>query len=236
MPERSFRTNLDRYLRKEDTFLARQLHRCVPLQGYAYRNSEAKRRTDRIIAFPMAACALPLIAILAIAKKLEDGGSCFYTQQRLDQHREPIDVIKIRCMRPDADQNMGANLHNAVRFGEDKDPRNTRLGSFMRKFELEELPQLLWVWKNLSLVEIRSAPQYVFDHLHRMCPDWADEWEEYYFSGIPGIDSLNSAVNRKRKDDTRRYHLDALYARKASLGLDLFVLYRTVVRMIDKLL
>lgn len=236
MSERTLATRIDRYLRREDTILAHAAQKLSSAQGRSYRKGETKRAFEMTLAIPLAIATLPLASALAIAKKLEDGGSCFYIQKRLNQEGKTIGVVKIRCMREDADKDLGANLENAVKFGEDKDPRNTRLGSFMRKFELEELPQLWQIVKgDLSLVDIRSAPKYVFDHLHKECPQWVDKWEEAYYSGKAGVFSLNSAINNRPKDDTRRYHLDMLYARKASLGLDLFILYRTGLRIMDKI-
>lgn len=236
MSERTFATHIDRYLRRDDTILAHAIQKLSSAQGRSYRESKIKRAFEVVITVPLAIATLPLTATLAAAKKIEDGGSCFYIQERLDYKRETIGVVKIRCMKDGADKDLGANLKNAVKLGEDKDPRNTRLGGLMRKFELEELPQLWQIVKgDLSLVDIRSAPKYVFDHLHQECPGWVDEWQEAYYSGKPGVFSLNSAVNNRRKDDARRYHLDMLYARKANLGLDLFILYRTGLRMIDKI-
>jgi len=216
--------------------LARSLRAISPTKGHEYRESRAKRALELVIATPAALATSPLMGSLAMAKRLEDGGSAFYVQERVNSVGESVGVVKIRCMREDADSNLGANLTHAVQFGEDKDPRNTRLGSFMRKFELEELPQLWQVVRgDISLVDIRSAPQYVFDHLHKECPDWVGEWEKAYLEGEGGLFSLNSAISNQRKDDARRYHFDMLYSRKASLGLDLFVLYRTGLRMADKL-
>lgn len=235
MVERSFRRKVDRYLRRENSVLAKTLKAISPYEGREYRESRQKRAIELVLATPLAISTLPLLAALATAKKLEDGGSCFYVQDRLDRHGNKIGVVKIRCMRENADADVRANLENAVQFGESKDPRNTRLGGFMRQFELEELPQLWQVVNgDLSLVDIRSAPQYVFDHLETECPGWVGEWSDAYFKGVPGVFSLNSAVNNERKDDTRRYHYDLLYSRKASLGLDMFVLYRTGLRMAEK--
>lgn len=235
MKEIDFATRVDRYLRREDTLLAHTFRAISPDVGQDYRNSPEKRVTELVIATPFAVITLPVMGILASAKKLEDGESAFYVQKRLSQDGS-IPVVKIRCMKMDADNDTWANLHNAAIYGEECDPRNTRLGRFMRKYELEELPQL-WqvVAGQLSLVDIRAAPQYVFDFIKENRPETFEEWEvAYRASDRPGIFSLNSAISKRRKNDIKRHHYDLLYAKKASLGLDLYILYRTGLRMAKK--
>lgn len=230
-----YATRIDRYLRREDTFLALTLRVVSPDVGCEYRESPEKRVAELVIATPLAVATLPVMGILATAKKIEDGESAFYVQERLSRYGS-IPVVKIRSMKKDADNDIGTNLHNAATYGEECDPRNTRLGGFMRKYELEELPQL-WqvVAGQLSLVDIRAAPQYVFDFIKKNRPETFEEWETAYReSNRPGIFSLNSAVSDKRKDDRKRHHYDLLYAKKASLGLDLYILYRTGLRMAKK--
>lgn len=237
MLERDFFTRIDRYFRREDTILARVLKSVSPDTGDEYRHGSPKRIAEVLISAPLAVVTLPLLSTLALAKKIEDRGSAFYIQKRIGQGGQLRSVVKIRCMRESADSDMWANLHNASVLGETHDSRNTRLGSFMRRFELEELPQLWQVMMGqLSLVEIRSAPQYVFEYLQEKRPDIVGKWRNAYFDGKPGLFSLNSAVNPSRKDDTKRYLCDAFYAEKANLGLDLFILYRTGMRMFQKLL
>lgn len=234
--ERDLATRVDRYLRQEGTVIAKILKTISPAFGTEYRRSKFKHTAEVLIATPLALTTLPIMGALTIAKKLEDGGSAFYVQKRVDEKGKSVPVIKIRCMRMDADSDLWANLKNAAEYGEENDPRNTRLGSLMRKYELEELPQL-WqvIGGQISLVEIRAAPQYVMDYMQDRNPINYPLWQEGYFLGKPGLFSLNSAVNPKRKDDAKRHHYDLLYARKATLGLDLFILYRTGMRMLQKL-
>lgn len=204
-------------------------------QGQEYRQGSLKRVTEVILATPPAIAALPVIGALALAKKGEDGGNAFYVQERVGKGGKPVPLVKIRSMRVHADADGRANQTNASRFDPENDPRNTRLGRFMRRYELEELPQL-WqvVVGQLSLVDIRSAPQYVFDYLRDARPHTFAEWESAYFSGTPGLFSLNAAVNPQRKDDRKRHHYDMLYARKASLGLNCYIIFRCIARVVEK--
>lgn len=236
MGERDFATQIDRYFRREDTILTKVLRYVSPKSGKEYRGGSFKRITDTVFATPLALATLPLVTALSLVTKLEDGGSAFYIQNRIGRDGETVPVIKVRCMRMGADSDVRASLTNASVFGEENDPRNTRFGSFMRKFELEELPQLWQVaFGQLSLIDIRSAPQYVIDYIREERFYTYKEWKKAYLEGKPGLFSLNSAMNEQRKNDLKRHHYDLLYSRRASLGLDLFILYRTGVRMLRRL-
>lgn len=236
MKERDFPTKVDRYLRREDTIIARALKTLFPPEGQKYRESMTKRVFETVIATPLALLTLPLVGTLAAIVKIEDGGTIFYIQDRLSQ-KGVFPLIKIRCMHKDADSDVWANIHNAKVYGEENDPRNTKVGRFMRQYELEELPQLWQVMSGqLKLIDIRANAQYASDYIKGKRTKTFDEWAKAYFVGQPGLFSLNSAVNPRRKDDTTRHHYDLLYAHRASLGLDLFILYRTAIRMSAKLI
>lgn len=229
-------TRIDRYFRREDTLLAEGLKAVCSHEGQEYRNCGFKKTTEILVASPLAVTTLPIVGALALAVKLEDGGSAFYVQERVNGEGKTFPLVKIRCMRKDADQDTLACLKNAVIFGEAADPRNTGMGKFMRQFELEELPQLWQVLRGeLSLIDIRALALYAIKYIEEKRPSSFHEWWEAYTAGRPGLFSLNAAVSKSRKDDTKRHHLDLLYSKKASLGLDLFILYRTGLRMGGKL-
>lgn len=232
MRERGPLVGLDRYFRREDTLLATALNKISPHCGQDYIDSSRKRVAELAITIPPAILALPVIVALAAAAKIEDGGSFFYVDQRLGRDQRPFPVIKIRSMRKGSDNAM-VNLLNAERFSAGGDPRNTRVGRFMRRHELEELPELFQVIRGyLSLVGIRAAPQYVFDYLEKIRARTFDRWKEAYFSGRPGLVSLNASMNPNHKDNRRRYHYDVFYAKRASLGLDLYILYRAARKVL----
>jgi lipopolysaccharide/colanic/teichoic acid biosynthesis glycosyltransferase len=230
---KEFGARVDRYLRREDTCLARFLKTVSPGVGREYRLSPQKRIVELVIVTPIAVITLPVMGILAIAKRLEDGGSAFYVQERISGDKT-VPVVKIRCMVEGADKDEQVNIYNAAAYKKECDPRNTRLGRFMRRYELEELPQLWQVIAGqLSLVDFRAAPRYVFEFIEKVRPTTFGEWESAYREGRrPGIFSLTSAASDERKDIRKCNHYDLLYARKASLGLDLYILCRTAARMV----
>jgi len=235
---RNFRTKVDRYLRRKNTILAKGLHVICPLEGQEYRESYKKRVAEVIMVLPIAVATLPILGILAFAAKLEDGGRAFYVQKRIGKDGTPVPLVKIRCMREGADEEQWSISHERNQIlGEANDPRNTRVGRFMRKYELEELPQL-WqvILGTIALVDIRAVAKYATDLMQKKMSTKAyNNWMNIYKQGRPGLFSLNSAVNNRRKDDMRRSPLDHLFAHRDSLGLDLFVLYRTALRMEGKL-
>ncbi len=86
----------------------------------------------------------------------------------------------------------------------------------------------------MSLVDIRIMSASGFKIIQENKPNIYERWEKDYFSGIPGLFSLNSAINPDRKNIFKRLRLDIFYAEHASLGLDLYILYRTSLRMVRK--
>lgn len=226
----------DRYFRRTDTFLARVANVAYSQYGADYINSRGKRVFDLSIGIPSTIVAAPIIAGLSITKRIEDGGSAFFIEQRLDTKLgNPIDIVKIRCMTPNADAKEG-NLNIARGLEPHQDPRNTHLGRVMRRYQLEELPQLLQVLRGkLSLIGVRPIAQYGVDNLQRR---WSakrfQRWNQAYQSGPLGISGLNQTMGSDLKEDEKRFHLDVFYTKYASLGLDLYLLWKTALTMLGR--
>jgi len=230
------RGSFDGYLRKENTALASALRFASGgKEGKDYRESINKRVVEVVITTPAIVLSAPIISGLAVAAYLEDGEAPFYKHKRIGKDARPLDVVKIRTMHGGAEGEVLCSPGSLAIEPED-DPRNTELGKKVRAYEFDELPQLLQVLKgDLSLVGIRCLPQYVFDYLEKEKPEVFAEWEQAYFEGTPSLFSLFSAMAESRKDNKKRHHYDLLYARKASLGLDLYILAKTGARMTKKL-
>jgi lipopolysaccharide/colanic/teichoic acid biosynthesis glycosyltransferase len=227
---------LDRYLRGKDSVFAWLADKACSLKGEEYLNSRCKRYLDLSVAIPAAVVTSPLVISLGIAKKLEDGGSMFFVQQRLcHQPGETISLVKIRCMRPNSDKGI-ENYSIAQGQRADQDPRNTRLGCFLRHYQLEELPQFFQVIADkLSVIGIRPNTPAGFDYLRQY---WNDErfssWQKAYFSGPLGISGVNQLFGSRTKEDKKRYHTDIFYAKNASLGLDLYLIWKTFITLLGK--
>jgi lipopolysaccharide/colanic/teichoic acid biosynthesis glycosyltransferase len=234
IPERGWVGEIDRYLRRPDTALATLSNSVFPYKGEDYLNSKCKRLLDLSVAVPAAVVSTPVVTFLGVAKKLEDGGSAFFIQERLDHNPgKTINLVKIRCMKPDSDMGLG-NFQIARGLRPSEDPRNTRLGAFMRRWQLEELPQLFQVLQGkLSIMGIRPVTQSGSENLRGI---WSGErfnkWVNAYQKGILGTSGLCQTLGSYLKEDEKRFHLDVFYTRHANLGLDLYLLWRTAVKLI----
>lgn len=232
-PRRGWIDRVDSYLRRTDTIIAELANSICPYKGEDYLNSKCKRLLDLSVAVPAAVISTPVVTVLGVAKKLEDGSSAFFVQERLSHNPgETMDLVKIRCMRSKSDVGMD-NLQIARGLTPSEDPRNTKLGVFMRKYQLEELPQVFQVLQGkLSVMGVRPNTQYGFDNLQQVwSADRFNRWADAYRSGPLGVSGLNQAFGSKLKEEEKRFHLDVFYTKHASFGLDLYLLWRTAARL-----
>jgi lipopolysaccharide/colanic/teichoic acid biosynthesis glycosyltransferase len=161
---------IDRWLRREGSWLANGLHRISSEKGSPYRLSQTKRTIDVAIGLPMTILTSPLTGLLFIASSLQEPvGHPFYKQERRKSPTETINITKFRTMKPDSDRNPDLALELSASFKPENDPRDTKLGRILRVFEFDELPQLFEVLiGKLSLVDIRSMapPDFKFVEKH----------------------------------------------------------------------
>jgi lipopolysaccharide/colanic/teichoic acid biosynthesis glycosyltransferase len=224
----------DRYFRRSDTPLAKLAYKICPYKGKEYLDGKCKvkRVLDIGVSIPAAVIAAPVISLLGIAKKLEDGGPAFFIQPRLGQHEgEKVNIVKIRSMKERSDNGI-ENIHIARGLKPSEDPRNTKFGAFMRNYQLEELPQLFQVVQGkFSMVGVRPEPQYGLDYIQEV---WSEErckrWTEAYHSGPLGLTGVNQIFGSKLKEDEKRFHPDVFFVKNDSLGLDLYLIWKTIVR------
>jgi len=221
----------DRYLRDGNTVVARLTRGVCPAKGEEYLKSGWKRALDLGVAFPAAVMATPVIFALGLAAKIEDGGPMFFTQERLKSDGGTFKILKIRSMREGSDIG-GQSLDIARGRRASEDPRSTGVGAFMRRYQLDELPQFYQiVLGQLSLIGIRPVPQYLLDYLQDNGL-WSRErlgkWQESYEDGALGLSGLGPIFGSQVKKDEAKYHLEVFYTENASLGLDLYLLWKTL--------
>lgn len=206
----------DRFLRRKDTWPARLVDLLAPQRGHAYLASRAKRRLDLLVALPALVAATPFIVLLALVNRfLQPSHDAFFTQERADHGGRRLRIVKIRSMLPESSP---AELRGFERF--------------LRRYYLDELPQLAQVMSGrLSLVGIRVLPFTVLDRLQREWSPrrWASWWAAYNRTPL-GLTGIHQVYRSAGKEDLRRYHRDVFYARSASLGLDLYLIWRTLRR------
>jgi lipopolysaccharide/colanic/teichoic acid biosynthesis glycosyltransferase len=173
------------------------------------------RALDVLIAGVALAVTSPLLAAAAIAIRLESKGSPIYRQRRVGKDGEPFELVKLRTMVSGA-ESIGAGL--AVNEG---DPRITRVGAFLRRFSLDELPNLLNVLRGeMAIVGPRPTIQAQVD---QYTPRQRRRLEVK-----PGITGWAQVNGRASLPWHERIELDVWYVDNRSLLLDLRILARTV--------
>jgi lipopolysaccharide/colanic/teichoic acid biosynthesis glycosyltransferase len=173
---------------------------------------------NRAADLAIAGCALlvasPVLALAALAVKLEDGGSVLYRQTRVGRDGADFELLKLRTMVVGA-ETMGAGL--SVNHG---DPRITRTGRLLRKLSLDELPQLWNVVRGeMSVIGPRPTLRYQVEQY--------DERQRHRLDVKPGITGWAQVNGRASLPWADRIELDVWYVEHRSPLLDLRILART---------
>ncbi|MDM4018947.1 sugar transferase [Roseiconus lacunae] len=177
----------------------------------------------------------PLMLAIAAAIKIFDPGPVFYYQHRVGRYSHPFRAIKFRSMVCEADQKLQAYLRENPAAQQEwkathklkNDPRVTKLGCFLRKTSLDEIPQLLNVlFGEMSLVGPRPIidgkdydQEYIQEH---------PEVFALYQMVRPGITGLWQVSGRNETSYKQRVFLDRFYLHNWSIEMDLFILWRTI--------
>jgi exopolysaccharide biosynthesis polyprenyl glycosylphosphotransferase len=185
-----------------------------------------KRALDVAVAALLIVLLSPVLLALAAAVKLSSPGDVLFVQERIGLHRRRFRMFKFRTMVSDAEQRLAElALQNEVSgpvFKMKEDPRVTRVGRFLRRTSLDELPQLFNVLRGeMSLVGPRPLP--VRDY-----KGFTEDWHRRRFSVRPGITCLWQVSGRSSVGFDQWMELDMRYIDHWSLWLDLKILLRTV--------
>ena len=190
----------------------------VPLQGL---NAIVKRAVDLVIAsVALIVLAIPL-GLLALLVRLTSKGPVFYRQERMSLDGSSFTVYKFRSMYD------AAEAHTGPIWADDEDPRCTPVGRYLRRFDLDELPQLLNVLKGeMSLVGPRPERPYFVDQFRHSYPQYM--LRHKVKSGITGWAQVNGW--RGNTSIEKRIEFDLYYIENWSLGLDFKIMWLTLVR------
>ncbi|CAM3281707.1 sugar transferase [Lactiplantibacillus plajomi] len=195
---------------------------------YAYRI--IKRVFDFVASFCGLIILSPLFLIVAIAIKVEDPkGRVFYSQTRLGKNQVPFKMYKFRSMVSNADELLAKLLKDSdvdgAMFKMHDDPRVTKTGRFIRRYSIDELPQLVNVLLGqMSLVGPRPPlPREVAEYT---------EYDKQRLSVKPGCTGLWQATVRNSVGFDEMVKLDLLYISKRSVSFDLYVMFKTVIVMV----
>ena len=192
---------------------------------YIYRGS--KRIFDFVASLFGLIILSPLFLIVAIAIKIEDPkGPVFYSQVRLGKKQSPFKMYKFRSMIVDADKHLkellSENEVDGAMFKMKEDPRVTRVGQFIRKYSIDELPQLVNVLLgNMSLVGPRPP-------LPREVQEYT-EYDKQRLAVKPGCTGLWQVSGRNDVGFHEMVELDLKYINTRGPIFDLYVLFKTVL-------
>ena len=190
-----------------------------------------KRSFDVVVSLLLLLFLSPLLVAISLAVRLSSRGPVLYRSRRPGIGGAPFDCFKFRTMRTDAEQ-MQAELEaineaSGALFKIRRDPRLTPVGRLLRRFSLDEIPQLLNVLRGeMSLVGPRPLPMRDYDRL--------DDWHKKRYLVLPGITGLWQVSGRSELDFDDLVRLDFLYLERWSVFLDLTILLKTVPAVLTR--
>jgi exopolysaccharide biosynthesis polyprenyl glycosylphosphotransferase len=190
-----------------------------------------KRTFDLVLAIIGLILLSPILLAIAAAIKLSSRGPVIYRSTRPGIGRKPFDCFKFRTMRESADQLQADlepfNEQSGALFKIRQDPRLTRIGRLLRRFSLDELPQLVNVVRGeMSLVGPRPLPMRDFARL--------EDWHKKRYLVLPGITGLWQVSGRAELDFDDLVRLDFLYLERWSVFLDLSILLKTIPAVLSR--
>jgi lipopolysaccharide/colanic/teichoic acid biosynthesis glycosyltransferase len=202
----------------------------IPLVHFGSPKNRGKlgyfRRTVTIVSSCLAfAALLPLMLIIGILVRITSKGPAIFVQERIGVNRKPFKMYKFRTMRNKAEELLAQieefNESPEAMFKIKKDPRITPIGRFLRRFSLDELPQLINVIKgDMAVVGPRPLPQRDFENYY-------EEWHYSRHGGLPGLTCLWQISGRSNIDFHNMCILDVYYLRNHSWIMDLIIILRT---------
>jgi len=180
-----------------------------------------KRGIDIILAGILFIITAPLWPFIALAIKLEDKGPVLYRQERIGKDKKPFLLFKFRSMEPEAEEKTGPV------WAKKSDSRITKVGKFLRRFHLDELPQMLNVLKGeISLVGPRPERPEFISQLEKEIPHY--HIRHLIRPGFTGWAQIKFRYGRSLMDSQEKFQYDLYYLKNRGLFLDLGILLKTL--------
>lgn len=180
--------------------------------------SSAKRFLGIVFSLIALPFVLFLIVVVGLAIKIEDGGPIFYMASRIGRNGKIFKMFKFRSMKVDAPD---IRMDDGSTYNAENDPRVTKVGRFIRKTSIDELPQIL----NILIGDMAwIGPR----------PDSASYLDKYtneerqILSVRPGVTGWNQAINRNSVGTKEKLQNDIYYVKHMSLSLDLKIIWLTI--------
>ena len=179
-----------------------------------------KRTADILASFLLLAIVAPFLLVAMALVWLDDGAPVFYRQQRVTRHGVRFHILKLRTMRRDAE------ARGAV-WAAERDPRITRVGTFLRRTRLDELPQLFNILRgDMSFVGPRpERPEFV-EALSREIPLYAER--HAVKAGLTGWAQINYPYGASLDDARSKLSYDLYYIKNFSILFDVLIIAQTL--------
>ena len=183
--------------------------------------SALKRTLDLAVSAAMLVVALPIMLVAALCIFLESGAPIFYRQERVGQRGRVFSMYKLRSMRQDAEKD------GTPRWAAAKDDRTTGVGRVIRKLRIDELPQIINVFKgDMSFVGPRPERPYFVDELVKAIPYYS--LRHTIKPGITGWAQVCHPYGASIEETTEKLRYDLYYVKNHALFLDLVILLATI--------
>ncbi len=183
--------------------------------------SFVKRAFDLGASIVLLAIALPVMLMTAIAIAVESNGPVFYRQERVGRQMKPFNVLKFRSMRADAEAD------GVPRWANANDTRITRVGQFIRRYRIDELPQIFnVVMGDMSFVGPRPERPYFVEQLAEQIPYYSARHS--IKPGLTGWAQVSYRYGSSVDDALHKLQFDLYYVKNHTIFLDLLILLKTV--------
>jgi sugar transferase (PEP-CTERM system associated) len=184
-------------------------------------NRLLKRALDIFCALLGGALFLPFLPFVALAIRLDSPGPILFRQERVGEREKPFHLFKFRTMRQDAEKGTGAV------WAQKDDPRVTRLGRFLRKSRIDEIPQLYNVLiGDMSLVGPRpERPEFV-EQLKKVIPYYSER--HFVKPGVTGWAQVRYPYGASVEDAVEKLRYDLYYIKNLSVAFDIMIIFETV--------
>lgn len=183
-------------------------------------NRVIKRVLDLTFVFLLSIIAIPVGLVAAIAIKKESPGAIFYRQKRVGQYNKEFEVIKFRSMRSDAEK-------NGAQWASQNDARVTKVGNFIRKTRIDELPQLINVLQgDMSVIGPRPEREVFIKELEQKIPYY--RFRHAVKPGVTGLAQVKYPYGASVEDAVWKHKYDIYYIKHQSFWLDIKILMLTV--------
>jgi sugar transferase (PEP-CTERM system associated) len=180
-----------------------------------------KRGIDIVVSLALLLLTLPLTLLIALLIKLDSPGAVLYRQQRAGLRGKSFTLLKFRSMMLDAEPT------GKPRWASKRDPRITRVGSFIRPMRIDELPQLINVLRGeMSMIGPRPERPHFVEQLSRVIPLYSER--SHVKPGITGWAQVNYPYGASVEDARQKLSYDLYYVKNRSLLLDLLILVATI--------